>query len=50
MHALSDMIALRVQVAFPMIEHVLFQYVLQWRTRYLLTWLAMSYRVFIMRL
>ncbi|CAM9809847.1 unnamed protein product, partial [Ectocarpus sp. 12 AP-2014] len=39
-----------IKVAFPIIEHLLFHYVLQWRRRYLLTWLALSIRVFIIRL
>ncbi|CAM9896471.1 unnamed protein product, partial [Ectocarpus fasciculatus] len=39
-----------IKVAFPIMEHLVFHYVWQWRTRYLLTWLAMSTRVYIMRL
>ncbi len=38
------------QVFFPIVEHVLFYYLLQWRSRYLLAWLTLSLRVLAMRL
>lgn len=38
-----------VQVLFPLIEHVVFRYVLQWHSRYLLSWAVLSFRIAIMR-
>lgn len=38
------------QVLFPLTEYVLFYYVLQWRSRFLLAWLTLSLRILTMRL
>ncbi|CAN0515544.1 unnamed protein product, partial [Ectocarpus sp. 12 AP-2014] len=47
-HLIQEVVMIK--VAFPIIEHLLFHYLLQWRRRYLLMWLALSIRVFIVRL
>ncbi|CAM9923702.1 unnamed protein product [Pylaiella littoralis] len=39
-----------IKVFFPLVEHVLFYYVLQWQSRYLVAWMAISLQIFIMRL